>query len=83
MTTQSSESGMQVWIGLVGLTGERTNPILDGCRGAYSTFLVFANSHRTFKDAAEKGSYRKAPNTSAIPTTVRITNPVIRRLTII
>ena len=56
MTTQNKNKQFKktAWVGLVKLAGEPSNPILDGCRGAYSTFLTLSVSRRSFRNAAQK-----------------------------
>jgi hypothetical protein len=54
MTTRSSEDAAQVWIGLACLKGDPSNPILDGCYGAYSTFLAFSHDRQTFEESVKE-----------------------------
>ncbi len=44
----------EIWIGLVELSGPTDNYILEGCHGAYSNFLVAADTIEMFKRKAVK-----------------------------
>tara|TARA_B100001093_G_C26782235_1_gene995151 strand:- start:536 stop:868 length:333 start_codon:yes stop_codon:yes gene_type:complete len=43
----------EVWLGLIEISGDPDNSILDGCCGGFSNFLIYADSSSIFEKFVE------------------------------
>lgn len=54
---KSEENALKsVWLGLVHLTGDPENSILDGCIGVYTNATAKVNNLKDFEDAVKKAA---------------------------